>query len=223
MQDHILVAAHRLSHPAIRARLALPIDPKDLDLTTKPSEDFYQYANGGWLKANPIPADQSSWGSFDEIQDRNEKILHGILERASNAKDPGFIEKLVGDFYASGMDTAAVDSLGSAPLKPEFDRIAAHRDGVRRPGRHRDPLHRIGVGVCFGFGSEQDPKNSERVIAAHGQGGLGLPDRDYYMRDGRQVARSSARQVHRARREDAAARGGFRGARGGRGRRDPGP
>jgi predicted metalloendopeptidase len=158
------------------------VDPKNLDPTTKPSEDFYQYANGGWLKANPIPADQSSWGSFDEVQDRNEKILHDILERASNAKDPGFIEKLVGDFYASGMDTATVDSLGSAPLKPEFDRIAA----LKAPGDIAAlvaALHMDGVAVCFGFGSEQDPKNSERVIASHGQGGLGLPDRDYYLRD----------------------------------------
>ena len=158
------------------------IDPKNFDTSIKPRDDFYAFANGAWMKANPIPSDHSSWGSWDEVQEHNEKVLHGILEKAASAKDPGFIEKLVGDFYFSGMDLATVDSLGAAPLKPEFDRIAALRSPTEIAAEVA-ALHRMGVGVCFGFSSEQDPKNSEMMIAGQGQGGLGLPERDYYLRD----------------------------------------
>ena len=158
--------------------------------TVKPQVDFYAYADGGWNKANPIPSDHSSWGSFDEIQDSNEKILHGIVEKAEGAKDPGFIEKLVGDFYYSGMDLATVDAVGASPMKAEFDRIASIQSSAGVAAEVA-VLHRLGVGVCFGFGSEQDPKNSEMMIAGWGQGGLGLPERDYYLRtdDGSQKLR----------------------------------
>jgi predicted metalloendopeptidase len=164
--------------------------PKNMDTTVKPQVDFYAYADGGWNKANPIPSDHSSWGSFDEIQDSNEKILHGIVEKAEGAKDPGFIEKLVGDFYYSGMDLATVDAVGASPMKAEFDRIASIQSSAGVAAEVA-VLHRLGVGVCFGFGSEQDPKNSEMMIAGWGQGGLGLPERDYYLRtdDGSQKLR----------------------------------
>ncbi len=158
------------------------LDPKDMDLSASPATDFYQYAEGGWVKANPIPADKSSWGSFDELNANNEKVLHGILEKASKAENPGFIEKLVGDFYASGMDEDAIDKAGSLPLKPLLDRVGA----VTSKGQFGSlvgDLHLKGVGVCFSFGSEQDMKDTANVIAGQGQGGLGLPDRDYYFRD----------------------------------------
>ncbi len=156
-------------------------DPRNMDASVKPQDDFYAYADGGWIKANTIPSDHSSWGSFDEIQNRNESVLHGILDKAEAAKNPGFIEKLVGDFYFSGMDLATVDAVGIAPLKAELDRIAAIQSASEIPGEVAT-LHRLGVGVCFGFGSEQDPKNSEMMIGGWGQGGLGLPERDYYLR-----------------------------------------
>jgi putative endopeptidase len=156
-------------------------DPKNLDTSVKPQVDFYAYADGGWNKANTIPADHSSWGSFDEIQSGNEAVLHKILDKAEAAKNPGFIEKLVGDFYYSGMDLATVDAVGIAPLKAELDRIASIQSAAEIPAEVAT-LHRLGVGVCFGFGSEQDPRNSEMMIGGWGQGGLGLPERDYYLR-----------------------------------------
>jgi len=157
-------------------------DPKDMDLSASPKVDFYQYAEGGWMKANPVPADRSQWGSFDELEAHNERILRGILDRATAAKAPGFVEKLVGDFYASGMDETAVEALGSTPLKPLLDRVSA-LGSTAEFGALAAELHMKGVGVLYAFGSEQDPKDSENVIAGQGQGGLGLPDRDYYFRD----------------------------------------
>jgi putative endopeptidase len=158
------------------------IDPKNLDTSVKPQDNFFQYAVGGWMKANPIPNDHSTWGSFNVVNDNNQVVLHTIIEKAAAQKDADFITKLVGDFYFSGMDLATANRLGAAPLKPEFDAIAA----VQTPAdlsAEVARLNRIGVGVCFVLASEQDPKNSAMVIAGQGQGGLGLPDRDYYLRD----------------------------------------
>jgi putative endopeptidase len=157
------------------------LDPKDMDTSVKPQVDFYQYANGGWLKANPIPADHNSWGISDKVEGANEAILHRILEKAASSRKPDFIVKLVGDFYFSGMDAATVDALGVSPIKGEFDRITALQapSGIAAVVAR---LHHVGVGSCFGFGSEQDPKNSDSMIGGLGQGGLGLPDRDYYLR-----------------------------------------
>jgi len=158
------------------------IDPGNFDTTVKPQDDFYQYAVGGWLKKTQIPANRAGYGSAYEVYDRNQAILRGIVEKAAAAKDPGFIEKLVGDFYSSGMDLATVDSVGVAPLKPEFDRIGAIQSPADIPAEVGH-LQRLGVGACLAFGSEPDPKDSSMVIAGMGQGGLGLPDRDYYLRD----------------------------------------
>jgi predicted metalloendopeptidase len=158
------------------------IDPANFDTSVKPQDDFYEYAVGGWLKKAVIPADHAGYGSGYEVYDRNQAILHGIVVKAAAAKDPGFIEKLVGDFYYSGMDTVTVESVGVGPLRGEFDRIAAIRSPSDLPGEVGH-LQRVGVGVCLNFGSEQDPKDSNMVIAGMGQGGLGLPDRDYYLRD----------------------------------------
>jgi predicted metalloendopeptidase len=177
MKLHILAAALFTA-----AACHAGIDPANFDTSVKPQDDFYQYAVGGWLKNTPIPADHAGYGSGYEVYDRNQAILRGIVEKAATAKDPGFIEKLVGDFYYSGMDLATVDSVGVAPLKAEFDRIAAIQSPSDLPGAVGH-LQRIGVGVCLVFSSEQDPKDSNMVIAGMGQGGLGLPDRDYYLRD----------------------------------------
>lgn len=177
MRSFILAAC--LAVLAIEARAT--INPKNFDPAVKPQDDFYEYADGGWIKANPIPPEYSSWGAFNEVQERNRVELHQILEAALHASNPGPIEKMVGDFYASGMDKPAINAAGIKPLQPELDRIARLQTvtDVENEIAH---LHQLGVNVGFGFGSEQDPKNSTMMIAGSGQGGLGLPDRGYYTR-----------------------------------------
>jgi len=158
------------------------IDPKNFDLTVKPQDDFDQFANGGWKKANPVPAAYSRWGAFNEVDDFNKQALRTVLEKASSARNPTALEKLVGDFYASGMDEAAIEQAGLAPLAPHLDRIAA----VKTPADVQAEIARLqgcGIHAGFFFTSEQDPKDTAMMIAATGQGGLGLPDRDYYLRD----------------------------------------
>jgi putative endopeptidase len=160
---------------------AASFDPRDMDASVQPQVDFYQYANGGWLRSNPVPGDHASWGEFDALQSSNDAILHSILEKSAAAKSSDFVVKLVGDFYFSGMDTATIDAVGAAPLKAALDQIDEIQSASEiAPEVAR--LHRLGVGVCFGFGSEQDPKNSVMMIGGWGQGGLGLPNRDYYLR-----------------------------------------
>jgi putative endopeptidase len=157
------------------------IDPGNFDRQVKPETDFYEYANGRWLLTHPIPPAYSSFGAFNEINDRNEAALHTILENVAQVDNPSPIQRLVGDFYASGMDTAGIEAAGIAPLRPELARLAA----IQTPADVEAAiarLHRIDVNVGFGFGSEQDPKDSSTVISGAGQAGLGLPDRDYYFR-----------------------------------------
>jgi|GEM_PF-2033533 len=158
------------------------IDPKNFDFSVKPRDDFNQFANGGWMKANPIPPAYSRWGAFNEVDENNKVALHALLERAAKAGQPSAIEKKVGDFYASGMDLTAIDATGIAPLQPELDRIGAIKTPVEVQAAIAH-LHRRNVHAGFFFTSEQDPKNSAMMIAAGGQAGLGLPDRDYYLRD----------------------------------------
>ena len=166
----------------IASRLSAGIDPKDFDLSVKPENDFFHYADGGWIKANPVPAAYSSWGAFHEVQKGNELALKSILEAAAKSPSPSPIQKLVGDFYMSGMDEAAIEAAGLRPLAPEFARIDALKslDEVPALVAH---FHRAGLTAGFFISSEQDPGNSSVVIASAGQGGLGLPDRDYYLRD----------------------------------------
>ncbi len=161
------------------------IDPVNLDTTVKPCDDFYHYANGGWLKRTTIPADKARFGSFEELADRNRDVLHAILEETSRRTDwkRGSIEQKVGDFYASGMDTAAIEKLGAAPLKPWLSRIEAMK-GPKDLAPVLAAFHsaRAGGGG-FGLFVSQDAKNSAQYIVQLSQGGLGLPDRDYYLKE----------------------------------------
>jgi len=165
----------------ISATEAHGVDLTILDKTCKPCEDFYNYANGEWLKNNPVPAAYPSWGRFNELAERNREQLHGILESAAaNSKaSSGSSEQKIGDFYASCMDEKQIDAAGAKPLDPEFGRIAAINN-VAALQTEAARLQSIGVGALFQFGSTQDMKDSTRVIGGADQGGLGLPDRDYY-------------------------------------------
>ena len=155
----------------------------NLDKTCKPCDNFYEFAMGGWMKANPIPAEYSSWGTFTQLRDNNLTAMRSILETAAATKAPaGSNEQKIGDFYASCMDTAAIEAAGLKPLAPDFAAIDAINDRKSLDAAIAR-LQREGAGVLFRFSSGQDIKDSTRVIALANQGGLGMPDRDYYFRD----------------------------------------
>jgi endothelin-converting enzyme/putative endopeptidase len=158
-------------------------DINALDKSVDPCVDFYHYACGTWLKENPVPADKAVYGRFAELADRNRLILKSILEQASVADaNRSATDQKIGDYYASCMDVSGIDQKRTAPLDPELARIAALKEKSELP-----PLQAhfslIGVNSFFGFGSEQDAKDSTQQIAVMGQGGFGLPDRDFYFRD----------------------------------------
>ncbi len=160
------------------------VDPVNLDTTAKPCEDFYQFANGGWLKQHTLPGDKSRFGAFEEVSDHNREVLRQILMETSRKQDwkPGSVQQKVGDFFASGMDEAAIEARGLAPLKPYLARIEALREARELPA-FLAKWHGDGLPGLFGFHVSQDAKDSTRYMASLGQGGTGLPDRDYYLKD----------------------------------------
>jgi putative endopeptidase len=173
-----------------------PLDPKNMDTSVKPADDFYMFANGGWIKNNPVPPEFSRWASFTELAEKNNDALHEIAEKAAGGNAPADASKdskkakgnektnstdvqKVGDFYASGMNETAVDAAKATPLEDEFKKIDAmkdRKDVLKEIGR----FHAMGWRAFFGFVSGQDDKDSTKIIAQAFQGGLGLPDRDYY-------------------------------------------
>ncbi|PYU37003.1 MAG: M13 family peptidase [Acidobacteria bacterium] len=158
-------------------------DSANLDRTCKPCDDFYQFAMGGWRKTNPIPPEYSSWGTFTELADKNQQNLRQILDDAVNAKaHTGGNEQKIGDFYASCMDTTAIEAAGTKPLEPEMARIAEIKT-VGDLQAETERLQTRGVGALFRFSSNQDAKDSTRVIGGAFQGGLGLPEREYYLKE----------------------------------------
>lgn len=160
-----------------------PLDPKNMDLTVSPGTDFYQYANGNWIKSHPIPDEYSRYGAFEQLIEQNYKELKSLLkEAAKNKAQQGSIEQKIGDFYATGMDTTKIEKDGVSPLKSEFQRITAikSKKNIQNEIAH---LQLVGPSPLFDVGSGQDEKNTETVIAQLYQGGIGLPDRDYYISD----------------------------------------
>src|SRR5262245_1390806 len=153
----------------------------NLDPNTAACTDFYQYANGGWLAANPIPAAYSSWGVANLLDERNKDVLHEILEAAAkNTSAPkGSSEQKVGDYYATCMDEPKIEADGIKPLDPEFALIAGIDDQEKLQAEIAH-LHSLNINALFASDSTQDFKNSAEVTFEVFQGGLGLPDRDYY-------------------------------------------
>jgi putative endopeptidase len=179
----VLITALAFAQSAPSAKPAAGFSIDNIDKTVDPCVDFFQYACGNWIKNSEIPADRSSWVSFVELDERNLDIERGILEKAAaGGAGRSAVDQKIGDLYGSCMDEKAVDAKGIAPLKPMLDRVAAAKDkGALIDEIAR--LHLAGTNALFNFSSGSDLHNSDQVIAYIDQGGLTLPDRDYYIKD----------------------------------------
>jgi putative endopeptidase len=157
------------------------LDLTDFDRTCKPCEDFYHFVNGGWLSHNEIPAAFPAWGRVNVLNEHNRDVLHEILEAAAANKSnvPGSINQKIGDYYATCMDTSKIDAAGIHPLDDELARIAKISD-VASLEAEVARLQTMGVHAMFNFGSLQDFKDSTEQTGGAFQGGIGMPDRDYY-------------------------------------------
>jgi endothelin-converting enzyme/putative endopeptidase len=163
------------------AKYTPALDVTAMDRSIDPCVDFFAYSCGGWIKNNPIPPDQSTWDTYSKMQDENLVQLRGILEAASvpDAKR-STVDQKIGDYYASCTDEKAIDARGAEPLKPALERIAKISSKSELAGV---AAAMIDDNVLFRFESTQDPHDASQVIANTDQGGLGLPDRDYYTKD----------------------------------------
>jgi putative endopeptidase len=160
------------------------LDLASMDKTADPCVNFYQYSCGGWKKNNPIPADQVGWSVYGKLYQDNLQFLHGILEEASvDSAQRNEVTKEIGDFYYACMDEAVVNKEGITPIRSDLDLIAKLQSSKEIAALVARLQQRYGRSIVFGAGSTQDPDDSERVIAEIDQGGLGLPDRDYYTKD----------------------------------------
>lgn len=160
------------------------IDPANMDMSVRPQDDFFRYANGAWLDSNDIPASKSSWGSFNILAENNRDNLRKIVEAAANdtSAEAGSITKKVGDFYKSGMDSLKAEELGISPIQEELDMIdgiSSTDDLVTIAAR----LRKQTLGTMYAMYVNQDVKNPEAYILYFRQGGIRLPDRDYYFKE----------------------------------------
>ena len=182
------------SAPAAAPAAVTVFDPTFIDATVDPCHDLYRYACGGWIKDNPAPPDQPNYGRGRERASRNREILRQLLEDA--AAHPTASNRKVAEFYGSCIDEATADAKGLEPLKPELARIAALHSKKALPALLAH-LHEIGVSALFGFGDQADFKDAAHGIAVVAQGGLGLPDRDYYFKtDEKSVQQRASYEAH---------------------------
>ena len=179
-----LVCGQSKDAPLFTLPYSPSLDVPSMDRSVDPCTDFYRYSCGGWIKKNPIPSDQARWDVYGKLNEDNQRFLWGILEQSAKpAPNRSKVETQVGDYFRACMDEAAVEKAGASPLKPGLRAIAAlktkselsaflGREHQAIPGNH----------MLFGFGSNQDFSDSSQVIAFASSGGLGLPDRDYYVK-----------------------------------------
>ncbi|MGQ3888157.1 M13 family metallopeptidase [Legionella sp. CNM-1927-20] len=178
-----LISTHSYTSPVHDSFLAQALHLDWLDNSVLPGENFYKYANGTWQKKNPIPPQYASWSTFNILQQDIQKKLHQLLINVTNKPAvSGSIEQKIGNFYYSGMDIVTINKLGFTPLQPfinQINNIKTYADLQAVITR----LQLMGVDVLFNFSSMTDYKNSQQMIGVALQGGLGLPDRDYYLRE----------------------------------------
>jgi len=153
-----------------------------MDRAADPCVDFYRYSCGGWQKNNPIPPDQTSWSVYGKLYVDNLGYLKELLQAAATEKDRDPVTQKIGDFYAACMDEALVEKLGAKPMQPELASVGALKS-TKELASLLANLQVKGISVPFGYGPTQDPDDSDKMIVGIDQGGLGLPDRDYYLKD----------------------------------------
>jgi putative endopeptidase len=175
---------HDLPATAAKAELgAFGVDTAGMDKAVKPGDDFYRFVNGAWDKATPIPADRSSWGGFAVLRDLSDTRTKAIIEEVSKLQNaPGSAGQKVGDFYASFMDESAIEAKGISPIQPMLASVNAIK-GPADLARAFGAANRMAISVPIGMGVELDLKDNTVYSGYLGQGGLGLPDRDYYLED----------------------------------------
>src|SRR5882757_10689210 len=170
------------SGPTSAPTKPISMDLSGIDKTADPCTDFYQYACGNWKKNNPIPSDQVRWGRFNELAERNNYLLYADLKAAADApKTP--LQKKYGDYFAACMNVEEADKLGVKPIEAELSAITALNDKKHVAALNVELWKRFGGALIFGVGVQQDQKDSTQQILSTGQGGLTLPDRDYYLTD----------------------------------------
>ncbi len=189
----ILTAALAVAGVRAQTTALKGIEPGDLDRSVKPCDDFYGFSNGTWRKENPIPASMDRWSRRWKAGEDNKDQLRKILDEVSATTDhpKGSPSQLTGDFYAACTNVKAVDAAGITPLQPYLDAIDAIHDAASLQKGIRD-LHAMGVSVPFGFGGAQNVHSPTDVIGDIGASGLGLPDRDYYLKPDKRFADARA-------------------------------
>jgi putative endopeptidase len=184
----LFLPALRLSaqQPAPQPIQAMPYSPSldvtSLDRSTDPCVDFYKFSCGDWKKKNPIPTDQSGWSVYAKLGNENQQFLWGILETDAKAKNRTPVQQKVGDYFAACMNTAAIDALGLKPVQPELSHIDAMKTQPELVAAITELHHNYPGSFFFGSSTGQDAMDSSQIIVELGAGGLGLPDRDYYLK-----------------------------------------